>query len=155
MEQNEYQTRRMILKRRTFLQVTALSLLAACTKAQAAVYHDPECGCCNKWIKLLAKDGRYSLKTISALDRTDLHRRIGMPPELASCHTAIIAGYAFEGHVPLADLERLLAEKPSNISGLAVPGMPIGSPGMESSDAPQHFSVIAFGGIGQSEYARY
>jgi hypothetical protein len=145
----------MIVQRRTFLQLIAALPLAACTAAQAAVYHDPECGCCKKWIELLAKDGRYSMKMISTTDRSDLHRQIGMPEDLASCHTAIIEGYAFEGHVPLAEVARLLAERPADISGLAVPGMPLGSPGMESASARDHFSVIAFGRIGQREYARY
>jgi hypothetical protein len=145
----------MSLQRRTFLQLIALSSLAACTAAQAAVYHDPECGCCKKWIELLAKDGLYSVKMISTTNRSGLHRRSGMPEELASCHTAIIEGYAFEGHVPLLDVARLLTERPADISGLAVPGMPLGSPGMETASARDHFSVIAFGKIGQREYARY
>lgn len=145
----------MILRRRTLLQMLAVSPLLGCSPAQAKVYHDPECGCCKKWMDLLAKDGRYSLQTISATDRSALHRQIGMPPELASCHTAIIDGYVFEGHVPLSDMARLLAERPSDISGLAVPDMPVGSPGMESPAGSEPFSVIAFGSDGQKIYASY
>jgi hypothetical protein len=145
----------MTLNRRTLLQMLAVSPLFGCSSAQAKVFHDPECGCCKKWMDLLAKDGRYSLQTISATDRSALHRKIGMPPELASCHTAMIDGYAFEGHVPLGDLARVLAERPADISGLAVPGMPVGSPGMESPAGTERFAVIAFGRNGQKIFASY
>jgi hypothetical protein len=145
----------MILHRRKLLQMLAVSPLFGCSTAQAKVYHDPECGCCKKWMDLLAKDGRYSLQTISATDRSALHRQIGMPRELASCHTAIIDGYAFEGHVPLNDVARLLAQRPTDISGLAVPGMPLGSPGMEAPARAERFAVIAFGRNGQEIFANY
>jgi len=145
----------MILYRRTMLQMLAVSLLFGCSSAQAKVYHDPECGCCKKWMDLLAKDGRYSLQTISAPDRSALHRQIGMPPELASCHTAMIEGYAFEGHVPLNDVARILADRPFDVIGLAVPEMPRGSPGMESPNGSEPYSVIAFGPRGTKIYARY
>jgi hypothetical protein len=145
----------MILRRRTLLQMLAVSPLFGCSPAQAKVYHDPECGCCKKWMDLLAKDGRYSLHTIVAHDRSALHKQIGMPAEMASCHTAIIDGYAFEGHVPLGDVARVLAERPADVSGLAVPGMPLGSPGMESPSGTDRFSVFAFGSKGQTIYASY
>lgn len=145
----------MILRRRTALQMLAVLPLFGCSSAQAKVYHDPECGCCKKWMDLLAKDGRYSLQTISATDRSALHRQLGIPRELASCHTAIIDGYAFEGHVPLGDVARVLAERPSDILGLAVPEMPVGSPGMESPSGAEPYSVIAFGRNGLKIYASY
>jgi hypothetical protein len=145
----------MIIARRPLLQMLAAMPLAGCTAAQAAVYHDPECGCCKKWISILAMDGKFSVKLIETTDRAQLHRQIGLPSELASCHTAIIEGYAFEGHVPHSDIARLLSQRPKDIAGLAVPGMPKGSPGMESDDPPDHFVVISFGQSGQREYARY
>jgi hypothetical protein len=74
---------------------------------------------------------------------------------LASCHTAIIEGYAFEGHVPLSDVGRVLAERPADILGLAVPDMPLGSPGMESPAGTERFAVIAFGRNGRAVYSSY
>ena len=145
----------MILRRRTLLQMLAVTPLAACNAAQASIYHDPECGCCKKWMQLLVADGGYSLTMIPTSDRSELHRKIGLPAELAACHTAVIGRYAFEGHVPFADIARLLSERPDDISGLTVPGMPVGSPGMESAGQGDSFSVLAFGKFGAREYSRY
>ncbi len=145
----------MIIHRRLMLQMMAALPLVGCSTAEAKVYHEPECGCCKKWIDLLAKDGRYSLQSIAVTDRSSLYHQVGMPPELASCHTAIIDGYAFEGHVPLNDVARILAERPNEISGLAVPGMPNGSPGMESATSSEPFLVIAFGSAGKMIYTRH
>ncbi len=145
----------MIVQRRALLQMLAVTPLAACQAAQASIYHDPECGCCTKWTQLLVADGRYSLTMIPTTDRSDLHRKIGLPAQLAACHTAVIGGYAFEGHVPLADIARLLSERPADVAGLTVPGMPVGSPGMESEGHRDNFSVLAFGTFGTREYSRY
>jgi hypothetical protein len=149
----------MIVRRRTLLQMLAVTPLAAftagCTAARASIYHDPECGCCTKWTQLLVADGRYSLTMIPTADRSELHRKIGLPAELAACHTAVIGRYAFEGHVPLADIARLLSERPDDVSGLPVPGMPVGSPGMENGNHRDSFSVLAFGNFGTREFSRY
>ena len=79
----------------------------------------------------------------------------GIPSQLRSCHTAMVDGYVIEGHVPVADIERLLAERPEGIIGLAVAGMPMGSPGMEHGDHRQSYQVIAFGPAGDNVWAEY
>ncbi len=105
------------------------------------VYKDPDCGCCKAWVEYLRKNG-YRVVTHDTRDMDEIKTTVGIPKQLMSCHTAIIAGYIIEGHVPAADIARLLRTKP-NIRGLAVPGMPAGSPGMEGPP-PVHYKVIAF-----------
>lgn len=104
---------------------------------------DPTCGCCGAWAALARREG-YQI-TLRDVDDT-LPEKIarGVPEALWSCHTAVIEGYVVEGHVPFAALARLLAERPE-ITGIAVPGMPAGSPGM-GDDPAARFDVIAFGG---------
>ncbi len=93
------------------------------------VYKDPSCGCCTGWVEHLRKAG-FTVTVVASADRTALQSRYGMPPEAGSCHTGVTGPYLIEGHVPADDIKRLLREAPK-VSGLAVPGMPIGSPGME------------------------
>ena len=109
--------------------------------AEILVYKNPTCGCCNAWIRHLEEKG-YQVKAQNRPDLLRLKGKLGIPRNLRSCHTARVEGYLIEGHVPAEDIDRLLAEKPE-ILGLAVPGMPMGSPGMEGprKDA---YSVIAF-----------
>ncbi len=116
-------------------------LLYRAQAAEVLVYKSPTCGCCNAWIRHLEKHG-YQVKAQNRRDLLSLKGKLGIPRNLRSCHTARVEGYLIEGHVPAEDIDRLLAEKPE-ISGLAVPGMPMGSPGMEGprKDA---YSVIAF-----------
>ena len=107
------------------------------------VYKDPSCGCCKKWVEHLAANGFAPV----ARDRTDmdaLKNSLGVPPDLRSCHTAVAGKYLIEGHVPAADVKRLLLTKPTNVLGLAVPGMPSGSPGMEMPGKSDRYDVIAF-----------
>ena len=92
------------------------------------VWKDPNCGCCNDWIAYLEQEGLRVRSHDSG--NTAARQRLGLAPRYASCHTALIAGYAIEGHVPARDIQRLLAERPDAL-GLAVPGMPVGSPGMD------------------------
>ena len=92
------------------------------------VWKGPSCGCCQDWIDIVQKAGFKVI--VHDTGNTDVRRKSGIPVELGSCHTALIAGYAIEGHVPVREIQRLLSEKPDAI-GLAVPGMPIGSPGMD------------------------
>ncbi|MES2976991.1 MAG: DUF411 domain-containing protein [Pseudomonadota bacterium] len=102
--------------------------IAAQTKPQVEVWKDPDCGCCKDWVKHLESNG-FTVKVHdsgNAATRT----RLGIPDKLGSCHTAQVGGYAIEGHVPARDIQRLLKEKPQAV-GLAVPGMPVGSPGMD------------------------
>ena len=93
------------------------------------VYKSPTCGCCKKWISHLGKNG-YSVEIHNQYDVSPIKSKMGVPRKLHSCHTAMVDGYVIEGHVPAADITRLLEERPA-VKGLAVPGMPMGSPGME------------------------
>lgn len=106
----------------------ALSAHAATPKPLVEVWKDPNCGCCKDWMAHLEGAG-FAVK---AHDKGNNAARaaLGMPQRLGSCHTAVVQGYVIEGHVPAADIQRLLAEKPQAL-GLAVPGMPVGSPGMD------------------------
>ncbi|HEX9084664.1 MAG TPA: DUF411 domain-containing protein [Gemmatimonadaceae bacterium] len=113
----------------------------AAKKPVITVYKDPGCGCCKSWIEHLIKHG-YRVDAKDTPDMTEIKRTLGVPTGLAACHTAIVNGYLIEGHVPAADIDRLLAQKPK-IAGLAVPGMPAGSPGMEGMRA-QRYQVLTF-----------
>lgn len=95
------------------------------------VYKTPTCGCCGKWVEHLRENG-FEVETHDLNDVTPIKIQAGLKPELASCHTAKVGDYYLEGHVPAADIKRLLEEKP-DARGLTVPGMPMGSPGMEGA----------------------
>jgi len=113
------------------------------------VYRDPSCGCCEAWAAIAQKAG-YEVDLRDHLDMPGLKRSLGVPQELASCHTAQIGGLVIEGHVPLEDVARLLEEKPAGVKGIGVAGMPIGSPGMEVPDGTkQPFQVMAFDAAGE------
>ena len=109
------------------------------------VYKSPYCGCCEKWVEHLQQAG-FAVRTHDVNDVPAARQRLGMPERLGSCHTAKVAGYVVEGHVPAADIQRLLKEKPKAI-GLAVPSMPPGSPGMESpKPVPYNTLLVQTGG---------
>jgi hypothetical protein len=117
------------------------------------VYKDPSCGCCKSWIEHLLKHG-YRVDAKDTPDMIGIKRTLGIPEGLSACHTAIVNGYLIEGHVPAADIARLLKEKPK-VAGLAVPGMPMGSPGMEGPRA-QHYQVLSFDRTGKTKiFASY
>jgi hypothetical protein len=116
------------------------------------VHRDPNCGCCLGWVQHLQKAG-FRTKVLETRDVDAVKSRLGVPDELAACHTAEIAGYVIEGHVPATALKRFLAEKP-NATGLAVPGMPIGSPGMEGGN-PEPYEAVLFGPAGRRTYMRF
>lgn len=105
------------------------------------VYKNPSCTCCSAWAEHIRKAG-FPVVAIDTNDLEPVKRRYGVAPEQAACHTALVNGYVIEGHVPAADIRRLLAERPA-ITGLAVPGMPVGSPGMEGA-YKQQYKVLAF-----------
>lgn len=97
-----------------------------------------------------ARDAGYRVVVTDDTDMPSVKRRFGVPEALASCHTTVAGAYVIEGHVPLADVRRLLAARPANVKGIAVPGMPLGSPGMESPDGQkQPFGVFAFDAAGR------
>ena len=113
------------------------------------VYRSPSCGCCGIWVEHAKKHG-FKVKDIKTEDIEAIKQKYNIPTELASCHTTIIGGYVMEGHIPADDIKRFLSEKPA-LAGLAVPGMPIGTPGMEARDVKQPFQVLAFNHKGEIE----
>lgn len=128
----------------------------ASAAADIAMHRDPGCGCCEKWAAQVRQQFGRKVQIIDDANRATLQRRLGVPAQLASCHTAIVDGMAFEGHVPIGDMKRVLAQHPNGVRGLAVAGMPMGSPGMEVAGAkPQPYDVIAFGPTGQRFYAHH
>jgi hypothetical protein len=114
---------------------------ASSPKPTVVVYKDPNCGCCKKWVEYLAKFG-YKMDVKDTDKLAELNSTMHVPESLVGCHFALVGGYIIEGHVPAEDIARLLVIKPK-IAGLAVPGMPAGSPGMEGPPAT-HYAVIAF-----------
>ena len=134
------------MKRYTFLRTLAALPLLAVLPASAAgpqviVYKTVTCGCCGKWVEHLKAKGFEPV--VKDVPSTAVYRRqYGVPDKLVSCHTAVVGGYTIEGHVPAADIHRLLKTKPA-AKGLAVPGMPLGSPGMEAGRRDP-YSVLLF-----------
>jgi hypothetical protein len=108
---------------------------------EIVVYKSPTCGCCTKWVDYLRKQG-YTVVAHDTSGMSAVKAELGVPDALGSCHTAMVGGYVIEGHVPAADIQRLLKERPK-IVGLSVPGMVTGSPGMEGG-TPEHYKVMAF-----------
>jgi hypothetical protein len=133
-----------------------LGLPSIASAANEVVLHrDPGCGCCEKWAQMVrAKFGR-NVVVRDDRARAEFRRRAGVPANIASCHTAIIDGLVFEGHVPVADMQRLLRTRPAGAKGLAVAGMPMGSDGMEAPGARQPYDVIAFGPSGTRVFTRH
>lgn len=141
---------------RKLIGFVALALAPAMAAAEIVVHRDPGCGCCMQWAAQVKAAFGEKMRIIDDAARPTFQRKVGVPPQFASCHTAIVSGYAFEGHVPIADMKRLIAAKPKGVRGLAVAGMPVGSPGMEvSSGAKERFEVIAFGNGKPYIFARH
>lgn len=135
-----------------FLSMPCVALAAS----DVVVHRDPGCGCCEKWARAVqAKLGRKVIMRDETA-RPAFQRRVGVPAQYSSCHTAVIDGYAFEGHVPISDIKRLLATRPAGVKGLAVAGMPLGSEGMEVPGVKsQRYDVIAFGAAAPTVFARH
>ncbi len=107
------------------------------------VFKTPTCGCCSQWVEHMRKSG-FNVRTTDLNDLTEIKKSRGVPDQVQSCHTAVVNGYVVEGHVPAADVQRMLKEKPA-IAGIAVGGMPAGSPGMDYPGVtPQPFNVTSF-----------
>lgn len=137
-----------VLSRRAALLTTAGALAALAVKRAHAepqpkmtLYKSASCVCCQKWADHVGAAG-FPVETIASVHMDAVKARLGVPVNLRSCHTAEVAGYVIEGHVPAVALQRLLDERPQAV-GLAVPGMPAGSPGMEGSE-PEAFDVVIF-----------
>ena len=127
-------------------------------KTEMTVYRSPSCGCCGAWVDHAQKHG-FKIEDIKTEEMKAIKQQHNVPAELASCHTTIIDGYVMEGHIPADDIKRFLVQKPDDLVGLAVPGMPIGTPGMEARDIKQPFQVLAFNDKGDvkvfKEYQSY
>ena len=147
--------RRLVLGIISTLAVTTWTGIARAVSSPAIIaYRNPGCGCCEKWAEQLKAAGF----DVSMQDDPDLSARraaAGVPDDLAGCHTALMGDYVIEGHVPLAEIQRLLTENPL-IKGIAVPGMPTGSPGMEMGESRDAYDVVAFAADGsRSVFAKY
>jgi hypothetical protein len=153
-----FETRRLFAPARIGLAMAACGQANATPQDQASavdedlptilVYKSPTCGCCNGWIEHLEASG-FTVDARDVRDLMSVKRDGGVPPAMSSCHTAIVDGYVVEGHVPAEQVKRLLAERPA-VAGIAVPGMPIGSPGMEGPN-PQPYQVLAFTHDGRTD----
>lgn len=156
----------MKIRTNTFaLAAIAVSALGVATYAQmkpvssrptAVVYKTPTCGCCSLWVDHLKANGfQVEAKDVSSDEVRAVSKAAGLKDEGTSCHTAKIGNYVVEGHVPAADIQRMLKEKPA-IAGIAAPGMPMGSPGMDQGGVKEPFDVIAFTKDGKtSVYAKH
>lgn len=161
MRRDRYVTRRDWLVSLVQSTVAALAVgmitpkRASAAPIKVTVYKDPSCGCCTKWVDHLRAAGIQP----AVQDRGDmdvLKDSLGVPVGLRSCHTAVAGRYVIEGHVPASDLRRLIVAAPKGIVGLAVPQMPMGSPGMESGGRADRYDVIAFAADGSTKlFARH
>jgi len=146
--------------------VLAVALVALCLQTPAAsdvfaqaggarpalpkviAYKDPSCGCCGLWVEHMKRAG-FAVTAVNTPDMTSVRREYGVPTPLQSCHTAVVDGFVVEGHVPADDVKRMLRERPK-VVGLAVSGMPLGSPGMEQGNNKQPYKVLTFDQAGKT-----
>lgn len=143
--------------RRNALTLAAAFLVLQRSTAQAdsaaiLVHKDPNCSCCAGWVRHL-KDAGFAVRIEETTNLRPVRKRLGVPADLAACHTAEVNGYVLEGHVPAAAVRRLLEQRPQAI-GLAVPGMPVGSPGMEGG-TPERYDVVLFDANGRQPFMRF
>ena len=143
--------------RRSAIGLAAAFLVLRRSPAEAGspailVHKDPNCSCCSGWVKHL-KDAGFTVTVERTTDLQPVRKRLGVPADLAACHTAEVDGYVLEGHVQAVAVRRLLEERPTAI-GLAVPGMPAGSPGMEGG-VPQKYEVVLFGATGRQSFMHF
>ncbi|MBN3494581.1 MULTISPECIES: DUF411 domain-containing protein [Vibrio] len=138
------------------ISFASLLLLSGHALAADVLNHkSPYCGCCTEWTKHMQEAG-FTVEEKLHDDMNPIKQKLGIKPQLASCHTAEINGFVFEGHVPAQDIKAFLENPPKNAKGLAVPGMPMGSPGMEYGNEKDAYSVYAFNEQGQVfEYRSY
>lgn len=143
--------------RRSALAMLAIGMAVLPPSARAAastilVHKDPDCGCCGGWVKHL-RDAGFAVNVDETADLKSVRTRLGVPAALASCHTAEVSGYVIEGHVPAEAIRRLLETRPAGL-GLAVAGMPAGSPGMDGR-APAAYDVMLFASDGERSFMRF
>ena len=136
------------------LAFAAMFVGSAAHAATMTVYKSPSCGCCGKWVEHVEKHG-FKVQVVPTADMMALKNKLGVPGAAMSCHTTKVGNYIVEGHVPAADIKRLLAQKPK-ARGIAVAGMPMGSPGMEHGDHREPYSTVLIGLDGKtSVFARH
>ncbi|KIZ44788.1 MULTISPECIES: DUF411 domain-containing protein [Nitrobacteraceae] len=145
------------LSRRSALGIVAVALIAPAVSDAAQstiirVHKDPSCGCCSGWVRHLESAG-FSVAVQEERNLQGIRKHLSVPTDLAACHTAEAGGYVIEGHVPAAAIQRLLKERPV-ATGVAVPGMPVGSPGMEGG-TPERYAVVLFGPGGRRAYMEF
>lgn len=142
--------------KRKLIALTTLTLMSGHVLAADVLNHkSPYCGCCTEWTKHMQEAG-FNVEEKLHENMNPIKQKLGVKPELASCHTAEINGFVFEGHIPADDIKAFLDNPPKNAKGLAVPVMPMGSPGMEYGDKKDEYSVYAFNEKGQVfEYRHY
>lgn len=141
------------LKKVALTLALALSSVAFADPVEATLYKNPNCGCCEAYAGHLRRAG-FVVKVVSTQGMASFKKKLKVPTTLSSCHTTVVGGYVVEGHVPIDSVKRLLKEKPA-VQGIAVPGMPAGSPGMEAPVA-EAFTVFTFTADGeQSAYGTY
>lgn len=149
--------RRLLVRALLAALLTAPTLAAGGARAEGPVvevWKTPRCGCCVEWIEHLEANG-LTVRRHDVMDLSEVKRQNRVPRDMEACHTATVGGYVVEGHVPASDVQRLLRERPK-IRGLAVPGMPLGSPGMESP-TPEPYSVYTLmeSGAAGPEWSRH
>lgn len=134
---------------KTLVLFTGLIAAPAIAAADMVMHRDPGCPCCTKWAALMERALGREVRIVDNPNRPALMKRLRVPGALASCHTAIVDGLVVEGHVPAADIKKALAGRPKGVVGLAVAGMPLGSPGMEAPGREQRYTVYAFTATGK------
>ncbi len=132
-----------------FMTLTFNVLAETSEPVEVEVYRSPSCGCCGKWVKHLEANN-FVVKDIVSDDVQTIKNQHGVAANMASCHTALVNGYVVEGHVPAMDIKKLLKIKPA-VVGITVPGMPVGTPGMEMGDRKDPYKVLSFDKQNQSK----
>ncbi|OCL83678.1 DUF411 domain-containing protein [Arcobacter porcinus] len=128
------------MKKTIFSLILLSNFIFAMQNKTMTVFKSPYCGCCTEWIDIMKKEG-FNIKTINTNDVNTIKQKAGLQAGQASCHTAFVDGYVVEGHVNYSAIKKMLEEKP-DIIGLTVPGMPIGSPGMEQDNIKEPYDIL-------------
>lgn len=131
-----------------FLAIALFNPAPAQAATELTVYRSPTCNCCGRWVEHMQAAG-FAVQDVVTDDMDAIKAQYGVPEALASCHTALVEGYVIEGHVPATDVQRLLSDRPA-ILGIAAPGMPVGSPGMETGDRVDSYTVVSFTQTGET-----
>ncbi|SBV33230.1 conserved exported protein of unknown function [uncultured Sphingopyxis sp.] len=146
----------MTSARRALFTLAAFSaIIGTAHAASPTMFRDAGCGCCLKWLEQVKASFGAKAVIVNSPNMAAVKDKQGVPQALRSCHTVLVGGYVIEGHVPAKEIARLLREKPRGVKGLAVAGMPVGSPGMEHGDHREAYKVMTFGPGGQRVYASY